>query len=270
MKKLQLIISLLLLIKLFSYGQTHKNSTQLNVSIGPAFPIGQFANGDIYKKKAGFASTGAILNVSCLAPTKKRIGFVASFYGQINPVSRKNLERSFANFQFGSVVAWNGSGTPPTPQGTTYPNWKFRASSWEIGSLMAGGYAESKIKSEKVKLISKASLGFIYAMSPKIEGSSITDTATAYFAQSSESGFGFSFLIEELLRFKVNNKINFLVGAEYLGTHKIKFKDVVTKTYTVKYPNDPGRMVVTQGIFTSDSRQKISSINIIVGICLKL
>ena len=66
--------------------------------------------------------------------------------GQINPLDRRSIEKSFSEFKisFGSFIAWAGPGPPPVvPQdGTAYSNWEFKEASWDIAALLLGGYKE--------------------------------------------------------------------------------------------------------------------------------
>jgi hypothetical protein len=263
----------LLLFLSFGYAQPGENNGQLNISIGPSFTVGQFANKNIYSEKAGLASVGGILNIGYLLPAKKRIGIVVSLHGQVNPIARRSLERTFSKVQFASFGVWTGPGIPtnPPPQPTTaYPNWKFKSASWKLGSLMAGGYHEFKTSKSNLALTSKVMIGFVYTVSPKVDGSSITDTSIVRVTQSSESAVGLSYLVHAGLKFKVNNNLNFITGIEYFGTNKMTFKDIVSRVTIYKYMNDPARKTVSQMTVTSNSKQSISSINLFGGISLQL
>jgi len=255
------------------YGQSVKDNGQFSFSIGPSFPVGQFANKNITNDKAGIAGVGGVVNFSYQRPLKKNIGFSATLIAQINPTDRRSMERSFSQLDFPMYFVWAGPGIPasPTPQATTtYPNWNFKRSSWKLGSLLIGGYNQFKTSGSKIIFIPKLMAGLVYAASPKIDGESVTDTSYAHATQTSESAFGFGYLVGAGLKFRVTNKISFITGVDYFGTNRITFKDIVARVTVIRHPNDPATMSASQMQTTTDGKQVISSINLLAGIALKL
>lgn len=273
MKKYSLLNLGLLLLSCCIYGQSGKNNGQLNLSIGPSFPVGQFANKNIRNDKAGIASVGGVINISYQSLLKKNIGFSVSLMAQINPTDRHSMERSFSQLGFPSVFVWTGPAIPtnPTPPpATTYPNWSFKRSSWKLGSLLVGGYSEFKTGRSKIVFTPKAMAGLVYAGSPKIDGESITDTSYVHATQTSESAFGFGYLVEAGLKFRLTHKISFIASVDYFGTNRITFKDIVARVTIIKHPNDQATMSVSQMQVAANGKQVINSINFLAGIALKL
>jgi len=256
-----------------SYGQSVKDNGQLIFSIGPSFPLGQYANKNITGEKSGIASTGGVFNISYQSPLNNKIGFSASLLGQINPIDRHSMAKSFSQFGFPSYFGWAGTSMPPSPQPMPtikYPNWSFKRSSWKLASLLMGGYSEFKTRSKKINITAKAIVGLAYAFSPKIDGTSITDTSYMHVTQSSESGLGIGYSIHAGLKFKLNAKLSFITGIEYLGTSNITFKNVVARITVIKHPNDPATMSASQMQLTANGKQEISSINAFAGIAMEL
>ena len=194
--------------------------------------------------------------------------------GQINPLDRHSIERSFSEFKisFGSFIAWSGSGPPPVvPQnGTSYANWEFEESSWDLGALLLGGYKEFNAGSSRIILTSKLQAGPVYVSSPKLSGSSITDTTILLVSQTSASSFGFGYLASAGIKIKVQKNLNVLANLEYFGTNNITFKNIVAKMIGVKNMSSPATMVTFQNTVTSNSKQTINSINFYIGIGIQL
>lgn len=260
----------LLLLVSPGHAQTIDHKSQLNFSLGPSFPIGQFANKNIYNDKAGIAGSGGTLTISYTYLMKKNIGFAVSLLGQVNPLNTHSMEESFAELKFASFVIGWGTGPPSAPTGVSYPDWKFKKASWKLGALLAGGYGEFKTNSSKLTFTTKAIIGLVYAVSPKVDGSSITDTSNVHVTQSSESAFGFGYSLSGGIKIKLNKKMNFTSGLEYFGTNNITFKNIVASVTGVKNPSNPATMTAWQSTVASNSKQTISSLNLLVGLSLQL
>jgi len=271
-KKLVFLIPALLLLSFCCNAQVKKDNGQLNFSIGPSFPVGHYASKDIQSDKAGIATTGGVASFFYTLLFKKKIGIVVSLLGQINPLDKRSIEKSFDQLKMNSSAFVWGTGEPTMPpsNGTTYPNWKFKNASWKLATLLAGGYGEFKTGSPHIAVTSKAMLGLVYVSSPKIDGSSMTDTTNVHVTQSSESAIGFGYSLSGGIKIKLNNKIDFISGLEYFGTNNITFKNVVASVTGVKNPSNPATMTAWQSTVTANGKQTISSVNLLVGLSLQL
>ena len=271
-KRLLLLVNVSFLFFIKSYSQARDN--QLSVSIGPSFPLGSYADKNLSDEKSGIATTGGSFYLSYVRKTQKKINIVASLRGQINPLDRSSIERSFSEFKisFGSFIAWSGSGPPPVvPQnGTSYSNWKFEESSWDLAALLLGGYKEFNTGSSRIILTSKLQAGPVYASSPKLSGSSITDTTIIQVSQTSASSLGIGYLASAGIKIKTAENVCVLANLEYFGTNNITFKNIVAKMIGVKNMSNPATMVTFQNTVSSNSKQTISSINFCVGIGVRL
>lgn len=274
-KRLVILCFLLFGLSRFGEAQLMKDNGQLSFSVGPSFPVGQFASKDILSDKAGIASTGGAVSFSYTRLFKGRIGMSVSLTGQINPLDKHSMERSFDQLKMSSpMVVWGtGTGEPtmPPPNGTTYPNWKFKNSSWKMVAFLAGGYGEFKTNSSKIAIISKARIGLVYASSPKIDGSSVTDSTNVHVTQSGKSAFGFGYSLDGGVKIKLSNKIYFHTTLEYFGTNNITFKNVVASVTGVKMSSGQQPNYTTwQSTRIVNGKQTISTLNFLIGVGLQL
>jgi len=258
------------LITVNAQAQQHKS--HLEIAIGPSFPVRHFAQDNINSSSSGFAKTGQSVNISYSRLLGKRLGVAASLRGQRNPLNIHSMEEEFSKFEIPQglwTVSNPGQPLPPLPT-TTYPNWKFDKQSWLLGSLLLGAYGEFPTSNEKTSFIAKALIGAIYADVPGAEGRSITDTATASFVQTKTDSFGFTYSVDAGLKFDIAKTLSFLMTVEYTGTNNLRF-DPATATFTATdgTPGTPGYSV-SQSTVTGEPRQIISSVNLMVGVSIKL
>ena len=273
-RRLLFLIPAFLALGSFIYSQPVKNKDQLSFSIGSSFPVGQYANKNINSNKAGIASVGGAVNFSYTHMSKKKISIVASLIGQINPLRRYSMEESFSErkFVWPILVVWSGSGPPPFPpqSSVTYSNWKFKNSTWKLGTLLLGGYKEFKTRSPNIAFTSKLQAGLVFVSSPEVDGSSITDTTNIHVTQTNASAFGFSYLVSGGLKIKLNAKINFLTSVEYFGTNNITFKNIVASLLAIKSTSNPANNTAFQNTTTANAKQRITSVNLFAGFGLRL
>jgi hypothetical protein len=182
------------------------------------------------------------------------------------------MEEQFSKTGFAQGM-WTGTypGEPPPPLPTViYPNWKFEKQSWLLGSLLLGGYGEFPLGNEKIAFTAKAMAGAVYATAPEANGSSMTDTATASFVQTKTSALGISYSMNAGFKYDINKSVCLVTTVEYLETSNLKF-DASTATFTATHgtPGSPGYSV-SQAATRGEPSQTISSINLLLGIAIKL
>ena len=270
MQKLLTLIFFLLTI--FNCYPQSKNKGYIALSIGPALPVGNFGSKDLNSNWSGFANIGEFANFSFSHLIVKHVGFSVIWHGQRNPLNTKSLAGEFSKHPIYQLqfVASDGT-TPPPPSPPSYKyykNWKFDKGSWLCGSLLIGGYSSFPVKKlTNLSFISKALIGVVFAKSPKLNGTSTSDTSSARAEQTSSSGSGFSYLISGGIKYDLK-KICFLVNLDYLATNKIRFHDIKSTLTTVEDPN--GLPSYQQSSVTTDGRQNIGTINLSIGIGLRL
>src|SRR5260221_7001671 len=270
MKKNYLLTFALILIAFNCFAQNKNNGTFV-FSVGPSFPVGNYSIKDITNNSAGLAKPGETASLSFYSQRKKQFGFIVAIQAQRNPLNTKALENGFSKAQFSRSVFFSSNGTTaPPPSYTTYPNWKFDKHAWLAASLLAGCYAEFASRNSSLSFIFKGMIGGVYASSPKVNGKSITDTATAYYEQNSKSGIGISYLMGGGIKYQLSKKLSLHGELEYAESNDIKFKKIKTVLFTSHSSPGSPNYSVAQSIVTANGTQKITSINFRIGIGLRL
>src|ERR1700689_1901391 len=94
----------------------------ISLTIGPAFPVGEFANSNPYSSTSGLASLGALADLSYTHRTRNSdFGFIATLRARANPIDTKATLGPFEQ---------------------QYPgyNWSVTKKPWEAAAAMVGGY----------------------------------------------------------------------------------------------------------------------------------
>jgi len=275
MKRRWIGLGFFFLLYLSGYSQVDNDKGFISVALGPSFPLGDYASKDLENVYAGYAGIGEFVNISYSRLIGKYFGFSAALHGQRNPLNTRELEKDFSTLKINTGGIWAGPTPFPPPTlpftYTVYPDWKFEKDAWLSGSLLLGGYGQFPFqKRNNISFIEKAMLGVIYVSSPGLNGSSITDTATAHVEQKGSTGFGMAWSLYGGLKFD-KGKILFLSASlECSGSNKIKFKDIKSTITTTKgSPGSPGYSA-QQTTVTVDGKQNINSLNFYIGIGLRL
>jgi Outer membrane protein beta-barrel domain len=269
MKKIISLLPILFLIVLNSYSQKENAKSNLSVSFGPCVPVGAFANKDIYSSTSGVAKIGEAVNISYTYLVDKHFGIAASLLGQRNGINTKSFEDAFSIHKFYDGF-YSGTLTdpPPNPTYSIYPNWHFDKKSWKSASLLVGGYCEFPLQpSGKISFTGKVMAGVVYAKSPGLYGSSVTDTAKATITQSSNHADGFEWLVSGGIKYNLTKKISLLAGVDYAGTNDISFHNIKTTFFTIH--NYSTAMAYTSENFSEVSgKQNMSTVHLNFGIGL--
>lgn len=265
---------ILLLASAGAFAQQHPPAW-FSVSAGPSLPAGDFGKSDLNDNGSGYANTGLHAAIGYQRRSGKTFGYGVRLFGQLNPLDTRGMAESFSKARFVSYAAFftNQVGTiPPTPTNTVvYPNWQFSKGSWKMLSLQGGLTAEWPVGNEKKIFFAPALYtGVVYAGLPAIEGSSITDTATARMSQTSGSTFGINSTVEGNLRFVLTDKMSLQAGIAFLQTTRLNFNDIQVRSTTTK--GSPGGPVysMSQSLVTGRVTQQMSSLNISVGLLLRM
>jgi len=271
MKKILLAFFLCSTQVSFVLSQTIKDGGSISLLVGPAFPTGKFSSTDLYDKSSGFAKIGESALISYSNLLSKEWGISVDILGQRNPLNTSAFENTFSQLKLyqGFSLGPDRNNPPPVAY-SVYSNWKFEKKAWLFGALLLGGNGQFAVgNSTKFQLLAKTSLGMVYVKLPGLNGSSITDTATAHIEQSKSSGFGFIYSISGGLNYYLNKSVFLSSALKYVGTNEITFKDVKTTLTTIKASGSLGYSI-QQSVTTSDGRQMMSSINLSVGVGIKL
>lgn len=268
MKQVLLFLFAFIIHTTSAFSQTN-NRGSVALLIGPASPTGHFGNNKLYEESPGFAKTGETISLEYTKAFSKHWTVLINLAGQRNPINTAAFESGFSKakiyqgFYFGS-----DPNNPPSQNNyKIYPNWKFDKKSWLYGTLQVGVKGQFPVnKQNKTWLTTDASLGVLYATSPQLKGSSITDTASAIITQGKSTGFGMSYSIGGGIRYYLNNKLFFTTILKYTGSNKVSFKDVKTTLTTTKGTIGSPDYSISQSTVTTNGKQTFNSISLLLGI----
>ena len=263
MKKRLLFLFAFIIQATSSFSQINNRGSVALVT-GPAFPTGHFGNNNLYDESSGFAKTGETISMEYTKAFSKHWSILFNLAGQRNPINTQAFESSFSKakiyqgFYFGS-----DPNNPPLQNNyKIYPNWKFDHKSWLYGNLQVGVKGQFPVdKQNKTWLTTEASISVLYAASPQIKGSSITDTESATITQSKSTGFGMSYSFAGGVMYYLNKKLFFTTILKYTGSNKVTFKDVKT-TLTITHGTfGSPDYSISQSIITTNGKQTFNSIS---------
>ncbi|HXB45761.1 MAG TPA: hypothetical protein VNV85_16955 [Puia sp.] len=279
MRKIFVCILLSQQILLNAYSQNLKDNGYVYVSVGASIPVGSYGSTNLSNDQSGFAGPGGNISLSYSRLLGKKFGLAAEALGQINPLNIKAMEKSFSQQKFVEPYAISYNGQPPTPPPPVYviyQNWNFNKKSWWSGSFLVGGYGQFPLsKPGNISLITKVMLGAIYLTAPSLTGSGHTDSSLVVVNQSKASGYGFAYSFGAGVNYDLNKKVCFFASAEYFATSNVRFKNVTESIVTV---NGISGFVIIGGNYppiseataTTNTSQKVSALNVSLGIGLKL
>lgn len=266
-----LLSTILFLVFIDGYAQSGHRKSYLEITAGPSFPVGAYAEKDITNSASGFARTGQVLKFTYTRLVKKHFGFAATVHGQRNALNTKALEGSFSQAQMLQPTVVISPSLNPAPAIVTYgnyPDWKFEKESWWLGSLLLGGYGQFALEQAgKLMLTAKTMMGAVYAYAPEIKGISASEKAMARITQSSGSAFGFAYSVAGGAKYKLTDKLSLNTQVEYFGTNKIRFQDIKGTFTTSHLVNGTPAWWSTSSV-TEDGKLTIGSMNVLVGIGL--
>ena len=192
----------------------------IGFSIGPSFPVGDFASHSFNNEEAGFATTGLNLNINFSYKFSNNIGFTMLFSESSN------------EFYDGEYFSGDILGIPG--------DWKATGDSWVSDNIM-GGLLLS-FPSDKVDFDIRALVGYSFVVVPEVKftdryyGDYITIQSTS--AEEVAYNFGMG------LKFNVNKNMAISINADYFSTYP-SFSQTVTyddngniAIYSDKIPGD--------------------------------
>ncbi|HVW61258.1 MAG TPA: hypothetical protein VHC48_14505 [Puia sp.] len=133
-------------------------SQQLNLSIGPSFPVGAFASKDGNDPASGLAKMGWMADISYSHGLRKspHFGVTAILRGRLNSIDKEGMMAPFTE---------------------SYPGYQWSASnsSWKTAALMGGAYYTTAI-SGKWSFTGTLAVGVAEAWLPEINLMAIVDS----------------------------------------------------------------------------------------------
>ena len=267
MKKILLFLFAFVIQATSSFSQVN-NSGSVALIIGPAFPTGPFGNTNLYDKSSGFAKTGENISLEYAKAFSKHWSILINLAGERNPINTQAFENSFSKAKiYQGIYSGSDLNNPPLQNNyKIYPNWKFDHKSWLYGTLQVGAKGQFSVdKQNKTWLTSQVSIGVLYAASPQLKGSSVTDTASAIITQSKRTGFGMSYSFGGGIKYYCSKKLFFTTILKYTGSNKVTFKDVKTSIITTHGTYGSPDYFSSQSINTTNGKQTFSSISLLLG-----
>jgi hypothetical protein len=229
-------LALLVLASLFLQGLIAQSSKKqyMGLSIGPSFPLSDFAKSDINDSTSGFAKTGVALDFTYAYRVSHNFGiqFVVNYSGNKLDNQKYEQELHKANPDFAVQVESNQN--------------------WSSGGLFGGPYLRFPIGDFSVDI--RGLIGYYGSYSPqatiyatKIDNASQKSTYT----RQSSRDFGFGYLLGAGLKYRVSNYY-VTVFADYIGAD-LNFDNAVGLDWN-------------QEPYTTSFSQKINYLSVSVGL----
>ena len=213
------ILSLISVISFNVYAQNFKKESSLTIAIGPSFPLGEFADKDLYNEKDGLASVGGYASIAYGYQFSRFFGAIASIDGRIHGVDKDALKAY----------------TLPTGSGASM---SLETSTWRFLRIMTGISQTVPItKNEKLALEIKELIGIQFSNSPEVQTSGfIPGVGSLNNVEESQSVNSFAFGLGLGFKYKLGDNLGLKFFGEYQGANpSFKYNyDDVSKTYEVK------------------------------------
>lgn len=149
---------LTILLSLWIVSAFSQQLNSLTLSIGPAFPVGEFANKDPYDPASGLAEPGFLLDVSYYHKTPNtNFGVTASLRARVNSMDTKAMLRLFMD---------------------KYPgyNWSVDKKPWKTAAAMVGAYHHAQV-AKTLYLREALMFGAAEALLPNTTVTGLKDTS---------------------------------------------------------------------------------------------
>jgi hypothetical protein len=260
MKRPLFLAILICLSALTSFSQ---DRGYINLSIGPAFPVGEFANKDESDPKSGLANLGPLLDISYMGRRhNSHFGFTASVLLRMNSISSSALLEPFESLFPGY-------------------NWSVTKKPWEAGAAMVGIYWHYPITT-KIHFEGALLFGVAETMLPQttvigIKDTGVNHTVTDLVEATTQKKYAttFSQSIRMGIGYKLTEKLGLQAGMSFWYL-KPTFKQVTQTIVHAQGFAVPGNLSlqnassISVGQFIADYNQNMSSLNFTVGVAVKL
>lgn len=243
-----------------SFAQQHG---YLTLSAGPGFPVGEFANMDGNDPKSGIARPGGLVDLSYLHEIgNSHFGFTGTLRGRMNGISTSAAVAPFV---------------------AEYPNYSWSATkkTWKAATAMIGAYhhfsVTKNIYFEEALLLGVAVTALPDYSVTGLHDSGVNQSLSSYIQASlqKKNTATFSGLVKVGGGYVLTNKLTLIanLGFWYLNP---TFKNTTQKIVTLTQFGIPGNLStvsansVTYSEFTRNYTQNMSSIDLTVGLSLRL
>lgn len=235
---------------LFAFCALHaqeKNSKFLaEISLGPSFPIGQFAEksyDDLYARdQPGMATTGLATTVTLGYYIKENAGVLLTAGYSTHKQKSEGLEEYIKrNFYVDATDV------------------DVNAEDWKILKIMAGGFLVTPLTEDKLNLVTKISAGICKTAVPEFSWRAYHQTGPAFAGGTNEEvklPKTFCYQISLGLQYKLNNKLHLLFDINSFNA------TATDKAQPQPIGNPPGMPTIP------DKKYKLGSVNALLGVGL--
>jgi hypothetical protein len=260
------VMAVLALFKAFS--QQHSIPPQdrgtLAISIGPAIPVGAFANSNGNDPTSGLAKPGGLVDLTYMHPfSRPDFGYTITLRGRINAINSTALRQPFVD---------------------QYPgyNWDVSAKSWETAAALIGLYHRSSTLKNRFFTDESLLLGVAEALLPGETITGISDSTTNppdpdYVQGSNQKKYAttITFMMRIGGGVQLSNKLSLVAHVDYWWLDPVfrNLTQTVTTASGLVVPNNfnLGNLTsISRSEFTSDYTQNMSSIDLSIGLALRL
>ena len=256
MKKNASIIFLFCLLRFHSFSQ----QGYLSLSLGGAFPIGEFASKNVQDIKSGIANPGGLLDLSYMHPLgNSPFGWTATLRARFNPIDGKTEASAFAAEDPGF-------------------NWTEKHVSWETGAVLVGAYYHCPVAG---RWQFRGSL-LVGVADSRLPASSILGISNdnppsefVHITTNKVSAASFSALAKAGLVYSLNSRWS-LIGELGFWYLKPTFKNVTEQVLDAKGLVVPGFISpsnatsVSLASYTHNYTQPMNTIDLSVGVVMRL
>lgn len=232
MKKL--LLSFIACLTIVSYCEAQQEPKgYVGMSLGPSIPLNDFASSNSQNEDAGFASNGAIFDLSFAYKLGNgNFGITGLLRGQENNFNTSEMEEGLSKL-YGSS------------------NWTVESDGWIQGALMLGGFGSFPI-SDKATFNIKGMLGYMVPSSPDLTITSTSILGTIWIEQSRKTIATVGYLLGAGFNFSITDNLYLSTSLDMMNTNA-EFKNV--------------KLTASDGLIdTYTFAQKIQTLNIALGI----
>ena len=256
----KIVFLLLLCNATMLYGQEGKR--RITLSVAPAFPFGKWAEKDAPVESAGFASSGQSFHLRYSNDFSASWGWFLMLKGQRNQLNADKLSNYHNTHPFpieGIVV---GPGPAP-PAEVDIENWSFKKKNWMTATAMGGFYRIIPAGKRSV-FLPELGLGLIYAKLPDFLGTAQEQNRNASLTRKGKHSVGLAYSVGLSARHSINTKYDIFSSLAYFGSSAVKFNDISTTRF---YTNGT---IVSESVTITDHQQVFASLNLYIGVGIKL
>ena len=235
---------------------------RLTLSVAPAFPLGKWAEKEQPIETAGYASSGQSFHVRYTNDFSAKWGWFLMLKGQRNQLNADKLSNYHNTHPFPIVGVVVGPGPTPPAQ-VDIENWSFKKKNWMTAMAMGGFYRIIPAGKRSV-FLPELGLGLIYAKLPDFLGTAQEQSRNASLIRKGKHGVGLAYSVGLSARHSINSKYDLFSSLAYFGSSAVKFNDISTTRF---YTNGT---IVSESVTITDHQQVFSSLNLYIGVGMKL